>query len=84
VERLGHDRVDLLALALERRDELGRDHVVAGEHERPRLALDDRVRVGAVVLAERVEARLDDDPEAVEAGLDGLVREGDGVAPASS
>ena len=68
-QRLGHDRVDLLALVLERRDELGGDRVVARQHERPRLALDDRVRVGAVVLAERVARRLDDGPEGVEAGL---------------
>ena len=63
-QRLGDDRVDLLALVLERRDQLGRDRVVAGQDERPRLALDDRVRVGAVVLAERVEGGLDDGPEA--------------------
>ena len=34
-----------------------------------RLALDDRVRVGAVVLVERVAGRLDDDPEAQEPGV---------------
>ncbi len=65
----GHDRVDLLALGLERLDQLGGDDRVAGQDERPRLALDDRVRVGPVVLAERVLGGLDDDPEGVEAGF---------------
>ena len=47
-----------------------RDDLVTGQHQRPRLALDDRVRIRAVVLAERVATGLDDDAEAMEAGLD--------------
>ncbi len=77
-QRLGHDAVHGLALALERRDELGRDLVVAGEHERPRCALDDGVRIGAVVLAERVASRFDDDPEGMEPGLGRRHLEGHG------
>ena len=69
-ERLGEDRVDLLALVPEGGDQLDRHRVVAGQHQGPRLALDDRVRVGAVVLAERVERGLDDRAEADEPGLD--------------
>ena len=55
--------------ALEGGHELRGDVLVAGEDERPRLALDDGVRVGPVVLAERVAGGLDDGPERVEAGL---------------
>ena len=50
-------------------DQLRGDELVAGQDQRPRLALHDRVRVGAVVLAERVARRLDDDAERVEARL---------------
>ena len=53
------------------------------QDEDPRLALDDRVRVGAVVLAEGVAGRLDDDPEGVEAGARlGLTRKTTRFAPA--
>ena len=76
-QRLGDHRVDLLALRLERGDQLAGDLVVPGEDQRPRLALDDGVRVGAVVLAEGVAGGLDDGPERVEAGLGGLDVEGD-------
>ena len=67
-ERLGDDRVDLLALGLERRR-----RAAAATSSSPlttsdaRLALDDRVGVGPVVLVERVPGGLDDDPEAQEA-----------------
>ena len=71
------DRVDVLPLGLERADELGRDDLVAGHDQRARLALDDRVGVGPVVLAERVESSLDDDAEPQEAGLLGLDPERD-------
>ena len=56
-----------------------RDVLVALDHEDPRLALDDRVRVGPVVLVERVAGRLDDDPEAQEARLLGREQELDAV-----
>ncbi len=68
-QRLRNDRIHELPLALERRDELRRHGVVAGEDQGSRLALDDRVRVGAVVLAERVARGLDHGAERVEAGL---------------
>ena len=81
-ERLGDDRVDLLALVSQGRDQLDRDRVVAGQDQGSRLALDDGVRVGAIVLAERVESGLDDCPEADEPGLDRLdVGERDRVQP---
>ena len=64
-----NDRIDVLLLGLERGHELGGDIGVPGKDEDPRLALDDRVRVGPVVLAERVPRGLDDHPERVEAGL---------------
>ena len=62
----------MLALGLEGRDELRRDRLVAGEDQDPRLALDDRVRVGAVVLAERVAGASTTTRKRVEAGLVGL------------
>ena len=46
-------------------DELGRDDLVPGQHQGPRLALDDRHRVRPIVLAERIPRRLDDDAEGV-------------------
>ena len=52
------------------------DGLVAGQDERPRLALDDRVRVGAVVLAERVAGGLDDDAERVKPASVGVDVEG--------
>ena len=76
-EALGRDRVDVLALGLERADQLRGDGLVAGDDQRPRLALDDRVGVGPVVLAERVQGGLDDDAEPDEAGLVGLDPERD-------
>src|SRR5205814_2007131 len=68
-------RVDLLALRLECPDELLRDLLVAGQDQDARLAVDDRVGVGAVVLAERVSPRLDDGTERVEARLGRLHQE---------
>ena len=58
-----------------------RHRVVAGDDERPRLALDDRVGVGPVVLAERVERGLDDGAERVEPGLGRLDVEADPGRP---
>ena len=80
-ERLGDDRVDLLALVLERGDQLRGHLVVAGQDERSRLALDDRVGVGPIVLAERVACGLDHRAEGVEAGLGRLDVEGDAGQP---
>ncbi len=80
-QRLGDHGVHELALGLERRHQLGRDVLVALDDEHLGLALDDRVRVGAVVLVERVEGRLDDDPEAQEPGIRGRERERQAVLP---
>ncbi len=63
------DRVDVLALRLERADQLGGDRLVAGDDEDPRFSLDDRVGVGPIVLAERVLGGLDHGAEADEARL---------------
>ena len=76
-EALRGQLVDLLALRLERPDQFRGDRLVARHDERPRLALDDRVRVGPVVLAERVQSGLDDDAEAQEARVRGLDPERD-------
>ena len=73
---LRHDPVHLLALALQGLDQFRGDHVVARQDERPRLALDDRVGVGAVILAERVARGLDPDAERVEARFRRLDVEG--------
>ncbi len=70
-EGLGHDGVDLLPLRLQRVHEFRGHDLVAREDEGPRLALDDGVRVGPVVLAEGVTGGLHDGPERVEAGLRG-------------
>ena len=51
------------------RDQLRRDVLVALDDQHPRLALDDGVGVGAVVLVEGVARGLHDDPEAQEPGL---------------
>ena len=68
-ERLRNDGIDVLLLGLERGHQFRGDVGVPGEDEDPRLALDDRVGVSPVVLAERVPCRLDDHPERVEAGF---------------
>ena len=68
-EGLGDHDVDLLALRDQCLHELVGDDLVAGQHERPRLALDDRDRVSPVVLAEGVLGGFDDDAERVQPGL---------------
>ena len=75
-----HD-VDLLALRDQRLHELVGDDLVPGQHERSRLALDDRVRVRPVVLAEGVLRGFDDDAERVEPGLFRRHVEGDAGHP---
>ncbi len=80
-ELLGDHRVDLLALRDQCVDQLRGHGLVAGQDQGPRLALHDRVRVGPVVLAERVAPGLDDHPERVEARLRGLDVEDDASDP---
>ena len=68
-QALGDDRVDDLALGLERGHQLRGHGLVALDDQHPGLALDDGVRLGPIVLVERVAGGLDDHPEAQEAGV---------------